>query len=79
MVTTMFWRDGWKQEMRNGDEVRWAEGQRVELTEAGRADAAARPPARSPTPALAAARDPPSGETQQFQLEERRDDVDRAT
>ncbi len=37
MVTTMFWRDGWKQEMRNGDEVRWAEEQRVELTEAGRA------------------------------------------
>jgi hypothetical protein len=35
MVTTMFWRDGWEQEMRHGGEVRWAEGQRVELTEAG--------------------------------------------
>lgn len=35
MVTTVFWRDGWEQEMRNADEVRWADGQRVELTEAG--------------------------------------------
>ena len=35
MVTTMFWRDGWEQEMGNGDEARWAEGQRVELTEPG--------------------------------------------
>jgi hypothetical protein len=35
MVTTTFWRDGWEQETRNGNEVRWAEGQRVELTEPG--------------------------------------------
>lgn len=35
MVTTIFWRDGWEQEMRHGGEVRWAEGQRVELTEPG--------------------------------------------
>jgi hypothetical protein len=35
MVTTRFWRDGWEQEMRYGDGKRWAEGQRVELSDAG--------------------------------------------
>lgn len=35
MVKTLFWRDGWEQEMRSGKELRWAEGQRVELTERG--------------------------------------------
>lgn len=34
MVTTRFWRDGWQQEMAHND-ARWAEGQRVELSEAG--------------------------------------------
>ncbi len=35
MATTRIWRDGWQQERRR--EARWAEGQRVELTEAGKA------------------------------------------
>lgn len=35
MATTVFWRDGWEQEMRHGKGTRWAEGQRVELTEVG--------------------------------------------
>lgn len=34
MATTRFWRDGWQQEMAHND-ARWAEGQRVELSEAG--------------------------------------------
>jgi hypothetical protein len=34
MATTRFWRDGWQQEMGHND-ARWAEGQRVELSEAG--------------------------------------------
>ena len=36
MATTRFWRDGWQQEMKHARAFRWAEGQRVELTEAGR-------------------------------------------
>lgn len=35
MATTRFWRDGWQQEMKRAHAFRWAEGQRVELTEAG--------------------------------------------
>jgi len=35
MATTRFWRDGWPQEMKHSPGSRWAEGQRVELTEAG--------------------------------------------
>jgi hypothetical protein len=38
MVTTIFWRDGWEQEMRNGEGTRWAKGQRVELTKEGFVD-----------------------------------------
>ena len=36
MATTRFWRDGWQQEMKHARAFRWAEGQRVELTVAGR-------------------------------------------
>ncbi|AKQ42772.2 hypothetical protein CP97_13095 [Aurantiacibacter atlanticus] len=36
MATTRFWRDGWQQEMKHARVFRWAEGQRVELTEAGK-------------------------------------------
>ncbi|MGP7794495.1 hypothetical protein [Sphingomonas sp. CLY1604] len=35
MVQTASWRDGWPQEMQHGREMRWADGQRVELTDAG--------------------------------------------
>jgi hypothetical protein len=38
MATTRFWRDGWQQEMKHANAFRWAEGQRVELTEAGLAE-----------------------------------------
>jgi hypothetical protein len=38
MATTRFWRDGWQQQTRHASAFRWAEGQRVELTEAGQAD-----------------------------------------
>ena len=38
MATTRFWRDGWQQEMKHARAFRWAEGQRVELTEAGQAE-----------------------------------------
>lgn len=34
MATTRFWRDGWQQEMSHNN-ARWAEGQRVELSETG--------------------------------------------
>lgn len=34
VAATRFWRDGWQQEMSHND-ARWAEGQRVELSEAG--------------------------------------------
>lgn len=35
MATTRFWRDGWRQQLTHADAIRWAEGQRVELTEVG--------------------------------------------
>jgi hypothetical protein len=38
MVSTILWRDGWEQEMRHGEGTRWADGQRVELTEEGLID-----------------------------------------
>ncbi len=38
MATTRFWRDGWRQQMTYADAIRWAEGQRVELTEVGLAE-----------------------------------------
>lgn len=38
MATTRFWRDGWPQPSRHANTGRWAEGQRVELTEAGLAE-----------------------------------------
>lgn len=38
MATTRFWRDGWQQPLRHERSARWAEGQRVELTEVGRAE-----------------------------------------
>ncbi len=37
MVMTRVWRDGWQQEMKHAQVFRWAEGQRVELTRAGKA------------------------------------------
>ncbi len=37
MATTRFWRDGWQQEMKHARAFRWAEGQRVELTQSGQA------------------------------------------
>ena len=40
MASTRFWRDGWQQQMKHADAVRWAEDQRVELTEVGRAEIA---------------------------------------
>jgi hypothetical protein len=39
MATTRFWRDGWQQERKHAQAFRWAEGQRVELTESGQAEA----------------------------------------
>ncbi len=34
MATTVFWRDGWQQPLNHATTGRWAEGQRVELTQA---------------------------------------------
>ena len=38
IATTRFWRDGWQQQMSQAYSARWAKGQRIELTEAGRAE-----------------------------------------